>query len=655
MIDEVFGAEGLLAAKFPGYAPRKGQIDMARAIERAIASQQHVVAEGPTGTGKSLAYLVPSIAHATAQKKKKGAVIVVTANIALQEQLVSKDLPLLRDILPTQFSFGMMKGKNNYVCVDALGKVLSESLMSSGDRMLTRLVEWAQTTETGDVSEFPETPPPALWRRLAVGSDECKGQGCKWMGSCFSEKAKRAAWSADVVVTNYHMFFAHLRVREKMRQLKQAGAPVEVDVVLPPASVVIFDEAHKAADIARDFLGFQVTRGQIDWLLRGFNHDVAREATTAATRFFAALLELKKSRKYRARLRSGTDVQELHGIELADAMDRVGAFYEESIKAAAWSDDEKSELQVRARRSRTIAGQLREAMSPGDRDGIVYFIEETFSKTGPSATLKSKPIKVDDFLREELFGQYSTVVLTSATLATGGSGQPFDFVRKEMGLDGGADIVAESPFRWEEQAMLVVPRTMTNPKDMETFPGAVAKHVRDVARAAGGRTLGLFTSFKNMDTAYRACEGLPYRVLKQNDAPRTKLVEEFKRDVTSILLGCESFWAGVDVPGEALSCVVIDRLPFPTPDDPIVDAIAEQDRNWFFTYAIPRAIIAMKQGIGRLIRATTDRGVVVVLDRRLTTMSYGRAFLKALPAMRMADEVEDVAAFFDREPSARAS
>lgn len=651
----VFDAGGLLAEKFPGYAPRRGQVDMAELIQRAIAKGEHAIAEGPTGTGKSLAYLVPAIAHSTgatpvpprggrgpATTQPNGRTIVVTANIALQEQLVQKDLPMLAEILPAKFKFALAKGRNNYLCVDALGKVMAD-VLPKHDPQFERLLEWAKSTETGDSSEFPETPPPALWRKFSVGSDECKGSACRWLADCFAEKAKRAMNLANVVVTNYHLFFAHLVIREKLRAKQAAGAPIECDIVLPPADVVIFDEGHKAADIARDFLGFQVTKGSVDWLLGGFNHDVAEKAARASASFFADLSEHRRSKRYRSRLKRGHGLDEV-SERFAESIEKVGKFYRDAIAGGAWDQDEKAELKTRARRAHAIAEQVREAASL-ENEGVVYFLDE---QQNGAVSLKSKPIDVGPWLKNALFGQYKSVVVTSATLATGG-GNPFSFVRKELGMEGGEELVAESPFAYGDKVMIVIPKTMEDPKNRDLFPGAVARHVREIAEASKGRMLGLFTSYKNLEASARTCEGLPYRVYRQGEGPRTLLTKRFREDVSSCLLGCESFWAGVDVPGESLSCVVIDRLPFPTPEDPIVDAISEKDDRWFFNYAVPRAVIQFKQGFGRLIRTVDDRGVVVVLDRRLTESSYGRQFIAALPRCRMADEVADVAAFLDRE------
>jgi len=660
MIDEVFGATGILSQKFAGYAPRAGQVDMARMIDASITEKTHACVEGPTGTGKSLAYLVPAIDHVTrpiptgVRPPLDNRVIVVTANIALQEQLVTKDLPLLRDILGKEFTFALSKGKNNYLCIAELGKVLAETATNGtrGDRTLDRVLAWAQETKTGDANELEETPAPALWRKLSVASDECKGKACKWFDRCFAEQASRKVARANVVVTNYHMFFAHLAVRAKMRQLAESGTPVDPDVVLPPARIVIFDEAHKAAEIARDFLGFQISKGTIDWLVRGFNHELAEETKKVSDAFFAALLAHKQSGAYRARLRRGHPLGEL-GSELEALLRRVARFYKEAVSTRE-AQDEKAELELRSRRGYTLAEQVSEAMVLSGDGEIVYFIEESGGgddgRRARSAILKSKPIEVSDFLRRELFAQYKTVVLTSATLATSSGPDAFSYVKKEVGLDTAKELVADSPFAWKDQVLLVLPPSMPDPSTQrEAYPSAVASHVREVCEAAGGRTLGLFTSYKVLEETWRACVSLPFRILKQKEAAPRQLVARFKEDVTSCLFGCESFWAGVDVPGEALSCVVIDRLPFPTPDDPIIDAISERDRNWFFNVAVPRAVIQMKQGFGRLIRTTTDRGCVVLLDPRLQTKGYGRTFLKALPPVQVSQNIESITKFLAKE------
>lgn len=635
-VADVFGASGLLSQRFPGYEPRAGQVAMAEAVERNLATGGHVLVDAPTGVGKSLAYLAPAVDHALRTKTK---VIVVTGNIALQEQLVGKDLPTLAEILPDRFKFALMKGRNNYLCVSSLEKALAEGLLQR-DPHVRKAFEWAQRTETGDSSEFDDGFPPGVWKRLSVASDECKGRQCQFHGKCFAERAKREAEAATIIVTNYHLFFAHLVLRAKMREGAVPGSVI--DVILPPASAVIFDEAHKAADIARDFLGFTLSLAQVEWLVKGFNHELGAQTMALAHQFFAEASALKKDRRYSARIRRGQELRV--GMPLARRLAEVSKFYMDAVTTTAWSDDERAELLMRSKRGATLAEQFAMVAELRDDKEIVYFLEETER----AIYVKSKPIDVAPFLREELFGEYKTVVLASATLATTKGSGAFSFVKKEVGLDTATEVLTESPFDWAKQCMLVLPKTMrrVDPTDREMFPRAVAAHVADACSQADGRTLGLFTSYRTLEASREALGGFRHRVFTQKDGPKQKVVERFKADVHSCLLGSESFWAGIDAPGETLSCVVIDRLPFPTPDDAVVSAISERNDRWFFEYAIPRAIIQIRQGFGRLIRAKGDRGVVVILDPRMVTKGYGSSVIKALPpGMRMGDEVQDIGRF----------
>lgn len=653
---DVFAEGGPLASKFPGYRPRAGQVAMAEAVERAIAKEDHLVVEGPTGTGKGLAYLVPAIEHALGgseldQKRREASsrrVIVVTANIALQEQLHKKDLPSLVGVVPP-FEHVMIKGRNNYLCLSAKEKVASQGALFS-DPEIGSLLAWAEFTETGDISELERPPSPAMWRRLSVAADECKGSHCKNRKECFAERARRGAMRAHVIVTNYHLFFAHLKVREAMRRLRDEGAQVELDVVLPPADVIVFDEAHKAEEIAREFLGVAVAEGGVRWAVSKVgNPSIEARLDEKSQRFFSAARELRESRDYRARLKENHRLIPL-GEQLAEELRTVARAYSQQLASTSWSQDEQGDLRNRKKRCNILADALDEAMHPEKKDDWVYYLEEQLTGKGEKrVSVRSKPLDPSPWLRDELFEQFKTVVLTSATMATSGGPRPFAYVRKGIGLDPnrGDDLVVESPFDWSTHAMLVIPKTMPDPKeDKDGFGPAVADHCVDIASEAGGRTLCLFTSYKNMREAAREMKNrLAYKVLAQGEKPRTMLVEEFKKDVQSCLLGCESFWAGVDVPGEACSVVIIDRLPFVTPDDPVADAMSDRNDRYFFEHSVPRAVIQLKQGMGRLLRSENDRGVVVVLDRRLTGTGYGRQILGALPKMRAANEVEDVGRF----------
>jgi ATP-dependent DNA helicase DinG len=382
-----------------------------------------------------------------------------------------------------------------------------------------------------------------------------------------------------------------------------------------------------------------VTAGAVRWagrlLSKTGNAKLGDKLGTEADRFFDRLVAYRRSPAYKTRLRQPHVVA---WSELCSTLRAAAGAYTAASEAATDSD-ERGELRRSLRRAETLAEQIESAMTLAD-EGSVYFIEED---TKGRATLSAKPIEVADRLRQTLFDQTHSVTITSATLSTGGS---FDYVARELGVSAPREIIAETPFRWDEQALLIVPDGMPEPND-PSFPAAVASIFAEIIDLARGRTLGLFTSYRNLNATYQRIAGNGHRVLKQGDMPRTALIDEFRRDIGSVLLGTESFWAGVDVPGESLSCVVIDRLPFPTPDDPVLDAITERDRNWFRNYSVPRAVIAFKQGFGRLIRTTTDRGVVVVLDRRIVTKPYGRLFVQSLPDVLKSRRLDSVRRFLE--------
>lgn len=652
-IDEVFGSGGLLAQRFEGYRPRAGQIALARAIESGIAGGENVLAEAPTGTGKSVAYLVPASFHGAmsnpARSEPRRRALVVTANIALQEQLIKKDLPMLAEILPWKFSFALAKGRNNYLCLNALDESQAEAALfrpiHSVDeaRQWKDIEAWSRLTATGDVSELPFEPLVKLRSKFTISSEDCPGKTCSRYGDCFAEKAKRGFWDADVIVTNYHMLFAHLTV---------VAASDGAAGVLPPFDVVMLDEAHKLADIARDFLGFRLTAGGMRWATRllapktGTVIDLflKTEVANLAAKFFAALRMHRRSDDYQARLR---DPDPVPSRELVSALTLAGKRMVEASESGALGGDERDKIRRAAERCFTLGATVRSAMELKDADSTVYFIEEEGERTA----LCSKPISVAAALKLRLFhAGYRSVLMTSATLTTSGN---FDYVVGETGADDSNELVVESPFDWKSHALLVVPARMPPPNE-KAYAEACSKAVAQVVELARGRTLGLFTSYRVLKMAAEELRATwPGRVLVQGEAPRMSLISSFRSDVDSVLLGTESFWAGIDIPGESLSCVVIDRLPFATPDDPVLDAIGERDRKAFFNHQIPRAVIALRQGAGRLIRSAADRGVVVILDPRIVTKGYGKTFVKSLPAMKLSRELADVRRFLDDIAPAR--
>jgi ATP-dependent DNA helicase DinG len=614
-IDTVFGPNGIFARRFQGYTPRRGQIELTRAVDRAIEENAHLMAEAPTGTGKSIAYLVPAIHHAVQHGKR---VLVVTGNIALQEQLVGKDLPLLAEVLPWQFDFALLKGRQNYLCPSRLHEQKAQQgfawLDAPADVDHYRaILAWAAITNTGDKSELPFEPSTRLWRRFSISGEDCKGTECRFATECFAGKAKARAEQAKVVVTNYHMLLLHLHLREITGR----------DLVLPAFDVAICDEGHKMADIAREFFGFSVTAGSIRWaarLLRDYGfRTLAEDVEMKGEDFFERLADYAQSDDYFRRLRDPAPIawQELH-----DCLRRVVRAYQAALEKAR-DADARAEITRAIARAMSLSVQLESAMTLAD-EGSVYYIEP---QDNGEVAIVSKAVDVSERLRKLFFDATPSVIVTSATLTTGGS---FEHAKRELGVLDACELVVESPFDFKKQALLIVPESLPSPQD-PTFVDAVADTVAQVIELAEGRTLGLFTSYRNLNAAYERLAGCGYRVLRQGDAPRTQLIEDFRKDVRSVLLGTESFWAGVDVPGESLSCVVIDRLPFPSPDDPVLDAVSERDPDWFQDFSLPRAIIAFKQGFGRLIRSQLDRGVVVVLDERLVTKRYGKKFIRSLP------------------------
>ena len=652
-INDVFGETGLLAQHILGYKPRPGQVDLARFVDKSIVNLTHLLAEAPTGTGKTLAYSVPASYHASIafdrarasgvsveeakRIRAKHRVVIATANISLQEQLVRKDLPFLSKILPWKFKFALLKGWRNYLCLNKIEEG-AKGVPDIGDLPeIARVNAWAQGTETGDRSELSFEPTSRVWDRFSISTDDCGGDDCPQFDRCHAERAYSEAAASEIIVVNYHLLFAHYRVL----MLTQGNASL-----LPPFGVVIMDEGHKAADVARDFFGWQITEGSIQYA--GKLLEDATPLVLEGRRFFSDLETYFRGGKYKIRLR------EPHAIDsekivaaLHDASSEYGCEIDALIRVAGDPENMPKSARVqykklcrRADRCDELANQINSAMTLLDPN--VYFIEEENRRI----VLKKRLVNVSEALRACLFHEGSSVSVTSATLA---ANQSFKFVAGEMGVDDPKTLIARSPFSLREQALLVIPQGLPDPKTRE-FDQAIPALCAKVIMLAHGRTLGLFTSYRNLNAAYdKACE-TGYRILKQGDMPRTALIEAFRKDVNSVLLGTESFWAGMDVPGESLSCVFIDRLPFTHVEDPVLDAISAADPKAFWNYSVPKAIIAFKQGFGRLIRSIDDRGVVVLADSRVVTKGYGAEFLNSLPGVRLSRNLEDVGVFLDRTP-----
>ncbi len=627
-VQSVFGPGGALARALPGYESRQCQVQLSTAVDACFEQGGRLLAEAGTGTGKSLAYLVPAAARARA-----GVVTVIaTAGINLQEQLVSKDLPLLKRATGWDFSWVLAKGMQNYLCRDRFEEARNALLVGhalASDVRWSELQRWADSTTDGDVSELPFELRAAERELCTCSSEECPGSKCTSAGDCFVRRSRARIRNARIIVTNYHLFFA---------DFETGGA------IFPPYRHLVWDEGHRAAEIARDFFGFKVSGYAVRRALgRLRDHDLKAKVQEEAEGYFGALLELHRSQRQRARL-NGTE-PELDSTRLENALGKVANAYDN--QSADEDGPNAAKTAVKADNCRELVHRLEAARTFQRAEDLVYFLEEV----GPRVAIACKPVLVAKELEAHIFKKDSglhAVVVTSATLATGKG--DFDFCVQELGAYEADTFTAASPFDYASRAMLVLPDGGHNPQE-KGFADAAARLLVRTVEEAHGRTLALFTSYRVLELAYSVLQGSPVargiRVMKQGDAPRTQLVERFREDVSSVLLGTSSFWEGVDVVGEALSALFIDKLPFANPTDPLIDAINERDRKAFQHYLLPLAIIAFRQGFGRLIRSQQDRGVVVCCDERLVTKGYGRQFVRALPAgLPVSRDLAEVGRFF---------
>ena len=648
-IEETFGPGGHLASINPAFQPRAGQIEIARAIDNVLTNQIHLVAEAPTGTGKSFAYLVPALYHALSSPTGRKRVLVVTENIALTEQLINKDLPDLAVALPWPFTFKLVKGRNNYLCPDRMAQSRRDGDLASarkdvGGHLIPIIEKWAAQTVAGDKSELAELPPQNIWDLFSVGADDCKGKKCGFYSSCPSVRARREAQMVDVVVTNYHLLFWHIKLK----------AMTGLDSILPPYDIVVLDEGHRTAEIGRDLFGFELSMGSVRRAGRFLaakyldNRALWDNLVRTGEDFFAKTMRYKDSLDYKARLRPGHPLDP--GTLINQLLDLSTFYQAEASSGHLKANTDPDDLEKYAHRAVQLAKDFHEAcLDP--ITGNAYFIEDTLSRGRRWVSLKCRPRSVADILASQLF-EDTPVVAISATMAVGNR---FDHAIEELGIqpDDYQEIVSSSPFDWKKQALFVVPGGMPDPsKDRARFDEVVRTLTGRVMELAKGRTMALFTSVRARDACYEHVRklGLPYKLLKQGDMPNTALVDEFKKDISSCLFGCASFWSGVDIPGEALSCVIIDKLPFLTMDDPVYDLIAESDRGAFMNYMVPRAVIEFKQAFGRLIRRETDRGVVVMMDPRVRppNKNYSEAFWNSLPAfVSQSNDIEHIPKFLD--------
>jgi len=650
-----FAPGGILANSPLPYEYRPGQLEMARAVERALEERQHLIVEAGTGTGKTLAYLLPAL-------RTGRRVIISTGTKALQDQLYFRDVPFLESLLNPisgELRVCYMKGRANYLCRHKLVTLTTHPVLSGLEEIdqFHKISEWEKETETGDRAELAGLPEASLlWSRLDARSEACLGSTCPDYQRCFVTEMRRKAQEADIVIVNHHLFFADLAVRQQASGAPDAG-------VLPEAGAVIFDEAHELEDIASSYFGISVSNLRFEDLVRDTETMLKKGENYSSAPNTAILVSSQqlrdRARLFFAQLPAGDGRQPFDNRE--EFLETRGDLYlsvkNNLIRLESELDqvrgvDEAPGLRKRVMNLRVELEFLLESTS----GNMVYWLERRASgglhKQSRTTFLQATPIDVSGLLDEQLFQRFPTVVLTSATLTVQAG---FEHIRGRLGLADARELVVPSHFRYQDQALLYLPPEMPDPRAAE-FPAAAARCIQRVLEITKGRAFCLFTSYSQMRDLYeRLLPVLDYPILLHGTAPRNALLQQFRETPNAVLFGTASFWQGVDVQGEALSCVIIDRLPFAVPNDPVVAArmkfIEEAGGKPFFDYQVPSAVIALKQGFGRLIRSLDDRGVLVLLDPRIRQKRYGQAFLESLPPYRVTGTITDVQAFFEKKRS----
>ncbi|MDA2929249.1 ATP-dependent DNA helicase [Acidobacteria bacterium AH-259-O06] len=632
-LDEIFAPGGILQRQLSNYEYRSSQRVMAETVLDAIQNEYPLCVEAGTGTGKTLAYLIPAL---FSQKR----VIVSTATKNLQDQLFFKDIPFIREYLFPDLAVTYMKGRQNYLCLWKFHEQSrQEEVFEGAQGERKALSEWVEKTETGDRSELHWVGDDSLlWRRLDARSETCTGQKCSYFNQCYVTRMRQRALQSDLIVVNHALFFANLALESD-----------EIGRVLPDFSVLILDEAHEVEDIAANHFGKQISSYQIEEFCRDFrkvffdSSEFARridEVQDRSAAFFNSFPGLEKRDSLSFYRRPNGSVVDLR-TEVLEQFQR----FESSLLTLYHSLERQTrsaEADPLVRRLEQVLATLKEVFNLQDSDNVYWF-----EKRARGVFLHVTPIDIAPILQEKLFSRADTTIFTSATLATDNN---FEYFKERLGIPEPREIILAGEFDYSEQSILYIPRSFPEPRSAHYLPRAL-REIEEILNITQGHAFLLFTSFAQMDRVYKALsERVSFPLFRQGEMPKNRLLQVFKETPHAVLCATSSFWQGVDVQGEALRVVIIDKLPFLVPTEPLVAArinrLEKEGRNSFLRYSVPEAIITLKQGLGRLIRSRQDRGILAVFDSRLRTRSYGQFFLRSLPNCPLTDNMEDLKKFF---------
>lgn len=645
-IAKYFKQGGELSRNLPTFEFRSQQLQMAEAVHRALEQGHPTMVEAGTGTGKSLAYLLPAIQWALAHDKR---VVISTYTKTLQEQILNHDIPLLRDTLGLPFRYSLCMGNENYLSLRRMKRAGQSGLFNNvqEEEQLTETFKWIHQTKTGFKSDLPFEPLPSVWEEVGRQKDLCLGKQCETYDSCFYFKERRKWFSAHLLVVNHHLFFANIA---------NNGA------VLPRYDAVIFDEAQNLEEAATSFLGLEISNSGLLYFLDRFYNPKTRRGTL--TRLPDQLTGEVRKRVTQARLAVVAFFENL--LDAYGRQDRTLRFYRpptlnnnvflplqelhealKSLQTGLVAEEDLLEVTAAANRVFEINNTLSALLNHNMKE-YVYWLEIVRKKRLTRATLRGVPIRIREELQEQVFSKIDRVVLTSATLSTN---QNFDHLKERLGIEPKEELILDSPFDYKTQALLYIASDLPEPSaKVEEYIPALAERTLELIRASGGKTFVLFTSYDTLNRVHRLLDPQlqSYQVLKQGELSPTRMIQRFK-EKPSVIFGTNSFWQGVDIPGEALTTVIITKLPFDVPSEPLIEARLEdlrrQSINPFRHYQIPRAIIQLRQGFGRLIRKRTDKGVVAILDSRLARRGYGKQFVDSLPPCSQAQTIAEVETF----------